>query len=166
MLAIRVLTPSDSIAKLTHLLHRAYAELGAMGLNYTAVDQSPEVTAQRIQGGSCFVAEWSGELVGTVLAKPSDPDSDCDYFTRQDVASLRQFGVEPAFRGKGIGLALIDACEQWARKMGFRELALDTAVPAAHLVALYTRLGYTRVGSVQWPGKVYESVVMSKVLVD
>ncbi len=29
---------------LTELLHAACAELGAMGLNYTAVDQDPETT--------------------------------------------------------------------------------------------------------------------------
>jgi hypothetical protein len=31
--------PNDSFEELTGLLHRAYASLGAMGFNYTAVDQ-------------------------------------------------------------------------------------------------------------------------------
>jgi len=47
-LRLRPLAPSDSIVELTLLLHRAYARLGAMGLNYTAVDQSPDVTARRL----------------------------------------------------------------------------------------------------------------------
>jgi hypothetical protein len=42
------------------------------------------------------------------------------------------------------------------------ELAMDTAEQATHLVELYTRLGYRHVGWVQWPGKVYRSVVLSK----
>ena len=52
MLQLRLFQASDSIAELTLLLHRAYARLGDMGLNYTAVDQAPEVTAKRIRGGT------------------------------------------------------------------------------------------------------------------
>ena len=166
MLFIRPLLKSDSIDALTLLLNRAYSELGAVGLNYTAVNQSPEVTAQRINGGECFVAEWNGDLVGTVLFKPTDSTSECSYFTKPGVATLRQFGVDPDFRGEGIGLRLIQTCEQWARSHRFQELALDTARAATHLISLYTRLGYAPVGEVQWPGKVYESVVLSKILVD
>lgn len=164
MLTPRPLQASDSLSALTDLLHRAYAELGAMGLNYTAVDQSAEVTAQRLRGGQCFVVEAEGRLVGTVLVKPTDVDSECAYYATPGVASLRQFGVDPAWRGRGIGLRLVESCEAWARSQGFRALALDTARPATHLVALYAKLGYRTVGAVQWTGKTYESVVMAKGL--
>ena len=69
---IRTLQPSDSLHELTALLHRAYARLGAMGLNYTAVDQSPEITAKRIAGGQCFVAEIEGKLAGTIVGGTAD----------------------------------------------------------------------------------------------
>ena len=59
---IRPFEESDSIAELTALLHRAYAHLRNMGLNYTAVDQTPEVTARRIRGGNCFVVEVNSRL--------------------------------------------------------------------------------------------------------
>lgn len=36
--------------------------------------------------------------------------------------------------------------------------------PATHLVDLYAKLGYQQVAWVQWPGKVYRSVVLSKRL--
>lgn len=164
MLLIRTLQPDDSLTDLTRLLHRGYARLGAMGLNYTAVDQPVETTAARIRGGTCFLAFWEGALAGTVLAKPTDPGSECEHFSRPGVASLRQLAVDPELQGRGIGQALVAACERWAREAGFHELAPDTAEPAAHLVALYRRLGFREVGRVQWPGKVYRSVVMSKPL--
>jgi GNAT superfamily N-acetyltransferase len=164
MLKVRPLSSSDSIATLTQLLHRAYASLGAMGLNYTAVDQSPEVTAKRIDGGQCYVAEWSGSLAGTIVVKPTYEQNECDYFTKPGVAAVHQFGVEPALQGKGIGRALLATSEQWAVARGFRELAMDTAEQAKHLINLYSRLGYEHVAFVQWPGKVYRSVVLSKVL--
>lgn len=164
MLRIRTLAPDDSIADLTSLLHRAYARLGAMGLNYTAVDQTPEVTAQRIAGGTCFVAEWAGRLAGTIVVKPTYTRNECAYFTRPGVAAVHQFAVDPSLQGSGIGRALLKAAEAWARDGGYRELAMDTAEPAAHLIAMYTRLGYAPVDVVQWTGKVYRSVVLSKAL--
>jgi len=165
MLQIRRLQSTDSLEQLTALLHRGYAQLGAMGLNYTAVDQTVEVTADRIQGGHCLVALWNGELAGTVLGMPQVLKSECKYYGRPGVASLRQLAVEPSLQGKGVGRALIAACETWARESGFTELALDTAEPATHLVTLYARLGFAQMGTVQWPGKCYRSVVMSKRLV-
>jgi GNAT superfamily N-acetyltransferase len=164
MLVIRHLLPRDSIAELTRLLHRAYAPLGAMGLNYTAVDQTDEVTAKRIAGGQCFVADSDGAIVGTIVVQPTYATNDCAYFTRQGVAAVHQFGVEPSAQGQGVGRALLAACETWATERGYRELAMDTAEPATHLVALYNGLGYWPVDGVQWPGKVYRSVVLSKML--
>lgn len=165
--ALRLLGPQDAaplLPALTALLHRAYAGLGAMGLNYTAVDQTPEVTAQRLQGGHCLVAEQQGVLVGTLLIKPTVHGGDCAYYQRIGIASVHQFAVDPALQGLGLGRTLLDAAEAWALARAYRELALDTAEPATHLVARYGRWGYRAVAQVQWPGKAYRSVVMSKVL--
>lgn len=165
MVTIRPLGPTDSLAELTSLLHRAYARLGAMGLNYTAVDQTVDVTARRVQGGQCMVAvDAAGTLVGTLVVQPTDAENECAYFTRAGVAAVHQFAVEPARQGLGIGRQLLGEAERWAAANGFAELAMDTAEGAAHLIALYTRQGYRPVGHVQWPGKVYRSVVLAKAL--
>lgn len=164
MLHIRPLQASDSITELTLLLHRAYARLGHMGLNYTAVNQTPEVTAQRIRGGNCFVAEADSQLVGTVVVQPTYTDNECAYFTRPGVAAAHQLAVDPAYQGSGVGRMLLQRAEQWAKASGFSELAMDTAEQATHLIELYARLGYHHVGGVQWTGKVYRSVVLSKQL--
>lgn len=164
MLQIRQLQDSDSIAELTSLLHRAYARLGKMGLNYTAVDQSSEVTAQRIRGGNCFVASAGAKLVGTIVVHPTDAENTCEYFTRSGVAAAHQFAVDPEHQAAGIGRMLLQRAERWAKESGFTELAMDTAEQATHLVELYAHLGYRHVAWVQWPGKVYRSVVLSKHL--
>ncbi len=169
-IVIRPLSPSDSIESLTALLHRAYAPLGAMGLNYTAVDQSVETTARRFGGGQGFVAEQAGRIVGTVVVNgPLDagesPDARaCAWYLRRDVAHLHQLGVDPAAQGKGIGPALIATCERWAVEQGYRAMALDTAMPATHLRQRYAALGYAEVGDVQWSGKRYRSVIMVEPL--
>lgn len=162
--SIRTLSPEDSLINLTSLLHRAYERLGAMGLQYTAVNQTPDVTANRIKGGVCFVAETTGAIVGTILVKPTCTESECDYFTHPGVATVHQFAVDPAVQGRGIGRALLAHSEAWASEKGFRELAMDTAEQAAHLIRFYSDLGYKHVDFVKWSDKVYRSVVLSKVL--
>lgn len=135
-----------------------------MGLNYTAVDQSPEVTAQRISGGRCFVATKEDALVGTIVVQPTYAENECEYFTRPGVAAAHQFAVDPDQQGLGIGRSLLAKAEEWAASSGFRELAMDTAEQATHLIDLYRGLGYRHVGWVQWTGKAYRSVVLSKPL--
>ena len=164
MLQIRPFSSIDSIVAITFLLHRADPRLGDMGLNYTAVNQSTDVTAKRMSGGQCLIAEWSGALAGTIVAQPTYKTNECEYFTRPGVAAAHQFAVEPSLQGHGIGRALLTAAETWALEGGFHEIAMDTAEQATHLIELYEGLGYRRVSWVQWSGKVYQSVLLSKRL--
>jgi len=161
---IRPLNDADSIGDLTALIHRAYAQLAAMGLRHTAVDQSRQTTAKRIHGGTCFVATLADKIVGTIVVHPTYDESPCAYFTLAGVAAAHQLAIEPAYQGLGIGRALLHKAEDWAASRGFRELALDAAERATHLLDLYTRLGYRPVGRVQWPGKDFRCVVLSKTL--
>lgn len=167
---LRPLAPGDSIEALTALLHRAYAPLAAMGLNFTAVDQSVEATRQRVASGHCIVAEVEGRIVGTVtVCEAYDPNGDpwartTPWFYRHDVAHLHQLAVDPPVQGQGLGARLIDAGEQWARDGGCAVMLLDTAAPARQLRQRYARLGYRDVDEVQWTGKRYRSVLMAKAL--
>jgi GNAT superfamily N-acetyltransferase len=161
---IRPLAAGDSLEALTQMLHDAYAALGAKGLNYTAVDQSVEVTAQRVGGGGCFVAVSEGRIVGTVSVDHPKDNAACPYLSRAHVASASQFAVAPSHQKRGIGSRLLEKAEAWALANGYAELVLDTAEPARHLVVLYERKGYRHVGFVQWEGKRYRSVLMAKRL--
>jgi GNAT superfamily N-acetyltransferase len=167
---LRPLAAHDDLAALTALLHRAYARLAAMGLNFTAVDQGVEVTRQRFASGQGFVLDDGGVFVGcVVVAGPFDPVRHpgvlrSPWYLRRDVAHLHQLAVDPERQGQRLGDRLVEACEQWARAHGFRAIALDTAEPASHLRARYARLGYTEVDRVQWDGKRYRSLILVKPL--
>ncbi|MEO8244637.1 MAG: GNAT family N-acetyltransferase [bacterium] len=161
---LRNLHPSDSIPELTRLLHAAYAELAALGFNYTATDQSDAVTQKRISGGRCIVAAMGQAVVGTVLYKSPGLGSGSPHFARPDIASLHQFAVAPAFQAQGIGAMLLDFVEAAARADKATALALDTSEGASKLIAWYARRGFQFVEFAQWTGKTYRSVILSKDL--
>lgn len=163
-LTIRPWQESDSIADMTALLHRAYAGLAAMGLRFMATHQSAEVTAARIAEGQCFVAMLNDRICGTILFKTADQTKGCPWYDQEGIASFAQFGVEPEMQAHGLGRQLITFVERQAFASGARELALDTAEPATHLVGWYGRLGYRTVGHQQWSHTNYRSVLLSKLL--
>jgi GNAT superfamily N-acetyltransferase len=168
---IRPLADSDCLTELTALLHAAYASLAAQGWNFTAVDQSVDVTRERLTGAQGFVAELEGRLVGTVAVRGPKPPGEAyiadpppPLYTTPGTAILAQLAVHPDCRGEGLGERLMTAAEAWARDQGFVQLALDTAEPAQALRRRYERRGYATVGRIQWQGKTYVSVLMSKPL--
>jgi len=163
---IRALVSEDSVASLTALLHRSYRELAKQGLNFSAADQTPDDTMRRLRQGECFVAIAGDTVVGTILLIMPGRKTRVQCYNRVDVAHFGQFAVEPDLQREGIGDRLLSHVENRARTAGMRELALDTAAGATDLIGYYTRRGYRRVDKVRWDGKTYESVVLSKRLVD
>lgn len=159
---IRPLAPTDSFDELTALLHAAYARLAALGFNYTAVDQSVDVTRSRAASGECYVATHADALVGTILFRRNPRG--CGWYEQDHVAGVGQFAVLPAWQGKQIGHALMKLAEERAVACGATELAIDTSEGAAHLIAWYARRGYRVVDHAQWEGKTYRSVILSKPL--
>ncbi len=84
-----------------------------------------------------LVAVADGTVVGAVLLQPPGPDSP----PGPEVGLL---GVDPAWRGRGIGAALMDACIARARAAGAGALYLHTEPRMPAAVTLYQRLGFTR----------------------
>ncbi len=163
-ITVRALTEADSLEELTHLLNRAYAPLAAMGLRYTATYQDAAITRERIEGCECYVLERAGRLVGTVTFRDAARTQGCPHYDKAEVASFGQFGIEPSLQAQGLGRTLLAHVEDRARVTGAKEVALDTAEPAEHLIWWYTRLGYEFVEYAQWPSTNYRSVILSKRL--
>ena len=164
-IVVRPFGPHDSIPELTELVHRAYAPLAAMGLKFLATHQSDEVTAKRVGNGECFIALKDGVLCGTILFTPQATEGGGPpWYTQPGIAGISQFCVDPALQAKGLGLRLITMVTDRARELGAREIALDTADPATHLVSWYTRLGFRFVEHWQWSYTNYRSVVLSRAL--
>ncbi len=93
------------------------------------------------RGERVLLVAFEGETtVGTVQVIVDLPENQPH---RADVAKLL---VHPAYRGKGLGAALMEAAEPAARALGRTLLCLDTASPAAD--RLYRRAGWTCAGRI------------------
>ena len=80
-----------------------------------------------------WIAEHQGHAVGTVAAVPQDSE-----------LYMRSLAVRPAAAGSGIGSALIDTVEDFARENSFRQITLSTTPFLADAIRTYERHGFTQ----------------------
>jgi GNAT superfamily N-acetyltransferase len=62
------------------------------------------------------------------------------------IGEMKRLYLRPAFRGKGLGQAMVDAIVGEARTIGYRRLRLDTIEPLMKsAVAMYRRMGFREI---------------------
>jgi GNAT superfamily N-acetyltransferase len=84
-----------------------------------------------------FVAEDElGERFGFASVSHST------HFTGEGQAYLGELATAEAAEGRGVGKALAQACEQWAREQGYRILALTTGAANERALGFYRHLGF------------------------
>ena len=66
-----------------------------------------------------------------------------------NVAYVEGWYVAPEARGRGVGRALIEAAEDWARHQGCTELASDAQLDNAVSAAAHEALGFSEVGQIR-----------------
>jgi ribosomal protein S18 acetylase RimI-like enzyme len=151
---IRPAGPDDGPAALA-VLHAAHAWNLAHGFNFTAATMDLAALVARMTPATFFVAEHGGRVVGTVEVLPDEPPG---------LWSLHLLGVDPASGTRGLGRTLVAFAERHAARHGATALRLDTPENHPWLPAFYQRLGYQVTGTVQWEGKHYRSVWLTKAL--
>lgn len=89
-----------------------------------------------------WIAELEGQAVGflEVRIRPEAPGS-----TRGRIPYVEGWFVTPDQRGRGVGAALMAACEAWARAQGFTELASDTEVHNVPSQRAHAALGFEEI---------------------
>jgi len=64
------------------------------------------------------------------------------HFTGVPQAYIGELAVDEAVEGRGVGKALVRACEQWAREQGYAQIVLDTGFANERGRRFYERLGF------------------------
>ncbi|KAJ5690667.1 acyl-CoA N-acyltransferase [Penicillium macrosclerotiorum] len=82
----------------------------------------------------CWVAEKAGEFLGCVMI--------VKHSSKESTAKLRLLLVEPSARGLGVGRALVQQCEAFAREAGYKRIELWTNKILTSARRLYTSEGY------------------------
>ncbi len=69
-------------------------------------------------------------------------------YTRRDTWIIGNVATQPAYRNRGIGRAVVEACIQYAASRGARYVALQADVGNRPALHLYEKLGFRRLGEV------------------
>jgi ribosomal protein S18 acetylase RimI-like enzyme len=119
----------EDAANLTALVNNAYRRyverIGMVPRPMT--DDYAEV----IKNYQVTIAESGQTIVGVIVLTVTD-----EGFLIDNVA------VDPSYRGKGIGKALLEFAEAEARQAGFDSIYLYTHGKMTENIALYSKLGY------------------------
>ena len=99
-----------------------------------------------------YVAKQDGNIVGCIYVKRGD-----------DSTHLGLLTVVDNFRGLGLGQALMEAVESYAKHIGAKKSELDYMSAAPWLKRYYERYGYTETGEVTNWGTI-DLIHMSKSL--
>jgi RimJ/RimL family protein N-acetyltransferase len=116
---------------------------------------------RRYPNAVVLLAEEDGEVVGRVSAA-RDPHPASSHVA--DVGLM----VAATHRRRGIGTALLESVEPWARATGIRKLELHVFPHNTAAIALYERLGYRREGvrraHYRRGGELVDAVLMAKLM--
>jgi len=92
---------------------------------------------QHNQKTMVFIAEnEQGERFGFATVSQST------HFTGQRQAYIGELATNETTEGHGVGTALVEACEQWAREQGYTLLTLSTGAANERALGFYRHLGF------------------------
>src|SRR5262249_32070966 len=113
------------ISALNEELSRQYPEPGSTHFRLDTEEVS--------DGRGAFVVAWvDGSPLGCGAVRRLDPTT----------AELKRMYVAPGARGGGVGRALLEELEREARRLGARQLLLETGVRQRAALVLYERAGF------------------------
>lgn len=100
---------------------------------------TPAGIRERFETMSLFVADASGEIVGTVGCLDAGGGS----------GHLRGMAVLPEWQGRSVSAALLAAAESELRRLGCGRVNLHTTHPLQRAARFYERQGFARTGEVE-----------------
>lgn len=92
-----------------------------------------------MQKGSTIICETAGMLAGVIFVVPSGHPT---AIYQENWAYIRRLGVDPAYRGAGIGRQLVIQAIEHAKAAGETVLALHTSEIMPGAQRLYSTLGF------------------------
>jgi GNAT superfamily N-acetyltransferase len=130
---------ADRVKRLSGLINDAYDDAESGMWKRQGTRTSPAAVERLLRSQALILAEIDGILVGSVNVN----------LMADQVGEFGMLVADRNFRGTGIGSALVDHAEKWARERGCRTMRLELLTPRdwdhpskEFLKQWYTRLGY------------------------
>lgn len=127
-LAMVVIRPAKlfDIPEVMRIEGDSFRERYPRGIFLTFLDRNPD---------TFLVAEYNGKVIGYVMA-----------YLRPDLEGhIMSIAVDPAYRGNGIGSALLTEAIERLIKKGARYIGLEVRVSNQGAIRLYQRFGFKKV---------------------
>ncbi|GLC25904.1 GNAT family N-acetyltransferase [Roseisolibacter agri] len=110
-----------------------------------ALDRAERETLERaLAANAPDAALLVAEVEGLGVAGVAYAHGATDYFTGEPHAHLGILAVAEAAEGRGVGRALLEAVDAWARAQGHRYVTLNVFATNARARAVYERAGYAQ----------------------
>ncbi|SHF25238.1 Acetyltransferase (GNAT) family protein [Kaistia soli DSM 19436] len=139
-LAAFQIAPAIDGADLADVARLFAAYVASLGVDLTYQDFAGELA--RLPGqygppdGALLIArDADGLAIGCVALRPFAPE----------VVEMKRMYVAPEGRGLGLGRGLLQAVLREARRLGAREILLDTLPELSAAIALYRSAGFTEI---------------------
>lgn len=146
MISIRPVDPADFDA-VADLTVESYVGGGYVAEASSYVQRLRD-TAARAEQAEVVVAEWNGEVVGSVtISAPGTPYSDV---ARSGELEFRMLAVSPAARGKGAGSALVRHVLDTAYDRGLAAVVISTEPEMVDARRIYDRNDFVHVPERDW----------------
>ena len=149
-MTIRLATPAD-IPALLNLLRHVVPQMQASG-NFQWDDTYPNaaVFGHDIAKGQLWVVDIDGQLAGvSAITTDQEPEYvQVGWDISEPAIVTHRLAVDPAFRGKGVGKALLQQAETVAREQGIGRLRIDTNTQNQVTQKLFPAAGYLFAGEI------------------
>ena len=113
-----------------------------------------EILREDVTKNEMFLGEIGNEIVSLVVLN-HEYDSEYIYgnwqYTEDAFCVIHRLCVNPAHQGKGIGKRTLNIIEEYLRSKNYKAIRLDAFSNNSIAVKMYEKLGYKRVGEVNWP---------------
>ncbi|MHB9003915.1 MAG: GNAT family N-acetyltransferase [Coriobacteriia bacterium] len=99
---------------------------------------------------STLVAAQADGTLWVAVGPDDEPVGFARVVIRADRVHLAELDVLPAHGRRGVGTALVQAVEAWARSCGYSEITLTTYRDLPWNAPFYARLGFAVIPEVDW----------------
>ena len=145
------LATKDDLAGLMALVQRVVPPMLAAGntqWDETYPDRS--VFQLDIESSRLWVAESNGAIAGiaAITADPEPEYAQAGLDVDEPALVVHRLAVDPAFRGAGVAVALMQKAEHLAIEQGVTALRVDTSAQNEATQRLFPKLGYRLAGEI------------------